>query len=100
MPVHYLRGRCYYAVYVDDIVLTGRSDGKINMINQTLRKQFQIKDIGELHYFLGVNVVQDLLTGNVWIGQQTYMQNILRKYNMEDCKTIQTPVDSSSKLAS
>ena len=67
-------------------------------VKQALGQQFQIKNMGGLHYFLGIKVVCDCKNGNIWIGQQSYIQDILRKYGMEDCKTIWTPVDSSTKL--
>ena len=47
------------AVYVDDIVLAGKGDQRIAEVKQALAHQFQVKDMGELHYFLGVKVVRD-----------------------------------------
>ena len=49
-----------------------------------------------LHNFLGVKVIQDDDIGSVWIGQQQYKENILRKFSMNDCKATRTPV--STKL--
>ena len=54
--------------------------------------------MGELHYFLGLKVVQDQETGNVWIGQKSYTENILRRFGMKNCKAIRTPVHPSTKL--
>ena len=54
--------------------------------------------MGELLYFLGTKVVQDHKAGRVWIGQQSYTENILKKVGIEDAKNIQTPVDISTKL--
>ena len=86
------------AIYVDDILLAGKSIERLNAVKQALSQQFQVKDMGELHYFLGVKVVQDQKAGSVWIGQQSYTENILRKFGMEDAKSIRTPVDTSTKL--
>ena len=86
------------AIYVDDILLAGKSITRLNTVKQALSQKFQVKDMGELSYFLGVKVIQDHNAGSVWIGQQSYTQSILRKFGMEDAKTIQTPVDSSTKL--
>ena len=52
----------------------------------------------ELHHFLGVKVIQNQQTEEVWIGQSAYAQNVLQKFGMEDAKSIDTPVDVSSKL--
>ena len=93
-----IRRRDVFIAHVDDIVLAGKNDEEMLAVKQAIGQQFHIKDKGELHYFLGVKVVCDFKTGYVWIGQQSYIQTILRKYCMEDCKTIQTPVDSCTKL--
>ena len=60
--------------------------------------QFNIKDMGKLHHFLGMTVVQDKNKKSVWIGQPAYAENLLRKFRMQDCKPVGTPVDISTKL--
>ena len=86
------------AVYVDDILLAGKSDEKMTAVKQALSQQFTVKDMGELHYFLGLKVIQNHEAGSVWIGQQSYTENIFKRFGMEDSKTIRTPVDTSIKL--
>ncbi|GKE93290.1 retrovirus-related pol polyprotein from transposon RE1 [Tanacetum coccineum] len=44
-------------VYVDDIILAGNHQHAINSIKQQLHKQFSIKDIGPLHYYLGIEIL-------------------------------------------
>ena len=56
------------AVYVDDIVLAGSSDVRMKEVKQALSQKFQVKDLGDLHYFLGVKVVQNQKNRTVWIG--------------------------------
>lgn len=55
------------AVYVDDILVAGRSDEQIMRVKNALARQFKIKDMSELHYFLGVKIVQN--DTGIWIGQ-------------------------------
>ena len=86
------------AVYVDDIVLAGRSDERMTEVKKALAKQFEVKDMGELHYFLGVKIIQDPKSGEVWIGQPAYTKSVLQKFGMENAKTVNTPVDTSMKL--
>ena len=83
-------------VYVDDIILAGKTIEKINEVKQCISERFEVKDMGELNYFLGVQVIQD--DGKVWIGQPTYTQKILDKFGMKDCKPVETPADCNSKL--
>ena len=47
------------AVYVDDIVLAGPSDEKIAEVKQSISERFELKDMGELKYFLGMQVIQE-----------------------------------------
>lgn len=54
--------------------------------------------MGKLHYFLGVEAVQDPETGSVWLGQQSYTESILTRFGMQDAKPIRSPVDTSTKL--
>ena len=86
------------AVYVDDIVLAGKSDKRMTEVKEQLAEHFQVKDMGELHYFLGVKIVQDKESGEVSIGQPAYTTTVLQKFGMEHAKPVNTPVDSSTKL--
>ena len=70
------------AVYVDDILIAARSDEKIAEVKCAIADQFEAKDMGELHYFLGVKIVRDRSVF-IWIKQYS----ILKQMN-NDCKTI------------
>ena len=82
-------------VYVDDIILAGKDHKQMEEIKRILAKTFDIKDLGELKYFLGVKIDK---IGTVWIGQPMYTENVLKKYGMEDAKAVSTPVDVGTKL--
>ena len=85
------------AVYVDDLMLATRNEKKMDEVKESLAAQFQVKDLGELNYLLGVAVKQDHSNGSIWIGQPTYTSNILDRFGMMESKAVATPV-SSSKL--
>jgi hypothetical protein len=85
-------------VYVDDIILAGRTDKRIGEVKEALKEAFKVKDMGVLHYFLGVAIKQDHEGGKIWIGQSNYSTNVLEKYGMEDAKPVNTPVDVNNKL--
>ena len=86
------------AVHVDDTVLATKSDKRMAEVKKGLAEGFEVKDMGELHHFLGVKVIQNPQIGEVWIGQEAYAQRVLQKFGMENAKPINTPVDASSKL--
>ena len=86
------------AVYVDDIILGGRSEAKMSEVKAELRLKFEMKDLGILHHFLGVKIIQDQLAGVIWIGQPVYTEKILQRYGMQDSKPVNTPVSPDIKL--
>lgn len=87
------------AVYVDDILLAGKTDSRIVEVKNALASKFNVKDMGELKYFLGVKVIQDIAGGNVWIGQPSYTETILQQFSMTEAKSVKTPVNPSIKLS-
>ena len=67
-------------------------------MKKKLNQSFELKDLGPLHHFLGVKIVQCREGGLIWIGQPLYTEKILRKYGMFDCKPVSTPVNQAVKL--
>ena len=86
------------AVYVDDIILGGKSESKLIEVKKELSKAFEIKDLEPLHHFLGVKIIQDSITGTIWIGQQSYTEKILQQFGMLNSKPVGTPVNPDIKL--
>ena len=85
------------AVYVDDIVVAGSSEASMQTFIDKIGTRFKIKDMGNLHHFLGVRIEQ-IRAGEIWIGQPTYTLAILKKFGMEDSKSAATPVEAGRKL--
>ena len=54
---------------MDDIILAGRSEDRVKEVKAALSQKFKIKDMGKLHYFLGMSVVQNEQNKTVWNGQ-------------------------------
>lgn len=65
---------------------------------RALGDRFDIKDLDKLYYFLGIRIVQDDSTGEVWIGQPAHTNKLLEKFGMEDAKSVATPCDANNKL--
>ena len=88
---------CVVAVYVDDIIIGCESEKEINDIKSALTQRFEMRDLGPLKYFLGVNVIQNVEQGTVFINQATYIKSLLRKFEFTDAKPVKSPVDVPCK---
>lgn len=96
----YRRGSdvAYLLLYVDDIVLTASSAQLLRWTISALQSEFSMKDLGELHHFLGVSVSRH--SSGLFLSQRQYCLEILERAGMSDCKPCGTPVDTSTKLSS
>ena len=84
-------------IYVDDLFITGM-DGLISNTKRKLADEFEMKDSGMMHYFLGMEVWQS--ADGIFLGQGRYAVEILKRFGMMDCKTMATPMVSNLKLLS
>ena len=76
-------------LYVDDLFLTG-SSRLIKDYKENLATEFDMKDLGLMHYFLGLEVWQQ--KGEIFLGQGRYTTKILKRFQMEDCRPMMTPM--------
>jgi hypothetical protein len=92
------RGRdiAYLLLYVDDIVLTGSTPGLLQHIIGRLRDEFAVKDMGELRFFLGIDVKRT--RDGFYLSQERYATDILDRAGMASCRPVSTPVDLKGKL--
>ena len=88
----------YALVYVDDVLITGSSKAAITDLIAALNQTFALKDLGHLHYFLGVEV-RSTKEGGIHLSQSKYIKDVLLKAKMSDCKPCPTPMTSGLKLS-
>lgn len=89
----------YVLVYVDDIIVTGNSKTAITALVTQLSSVFALKDLGDLNYFLGIEV-QKLLDGSLHLNQTKYACELLERFNMSNCKASPTPMATRTKVHS
>jgi histone deacetylase 1/2 len=87
----------FVLVYVDDIIVTSSSNDAISVLLKSLTAHFAIKDLGELHYFLGIEVGR--LHDGLLLTQEKYAHDLLTRVGMLDCKSAPTPLSASEPLS-
>ena len=86
-----------FALYVDDLIFSGNNDEMIEEFKRTMTREFEMTDLGLLKFFLGLEVKQGE-TG-IFISQEKYAKEILKKYKMENCNPVSTPMEPGAKLS-
>ena len=83
-------------VYVDDIIVTGDDVKEKQALRQYLAKEFEIKELGRLKYFLGIEVAHS--REGIFISQQKYVTDLLKETGKTACRPANTPMDPNLKL--
>ena len=84
------------SLYVDDLLVTGSNAELIQQFKDDMLQVFEMSDLGEMTYFLGMKVKQN--DGEIFISQRKYAKEILKKFSMENCKSTNTPMCQKEKL--
>ena len=87
---------CYFLVYVDDLVITGNDPIFVSSIIEQLSHRFSVKDMGQLHFFLGMEVIPT--TTSLFLSQHKYIIDLLTKLNMHGAKEVTTPLSTTTVL--
>lgn len=86
----------YLLVYVDDIIVIRTNDNHFQSFITTLNQVFSLKDQGDLHFFLGLQIHRDATSPA--LSQQSYIKEILARSNMSMTTTIKTPGDPQNHI--
>lgn len=86
-------------VYVDDMIIASNSEDEMNCIKSALTNRFKLKLLGQLKYFLGVHFTRDRERRIVKMSQMNYIEKVLERFDMANCKPVATPI-ATSKLDS
>jgi hypothetical protein len=78
------------SLYVYDLLITGNVEKLINEIKEKFPKVFEMKDLGQLHYYLGLEVWTNV--GQNFVCQSNYIREILKRFKMDECKSSSVPM--------
>ena len=83
-------------LYVDDLIYTGTNQQMVEEFKSAMMKEYEMTDLGLMKYFLGIQVQQS--KGEIFISQEKYLEDMLKKFHMKDCKPVSTPMALNEKL--
>jgi hypothetical protein len=86
-------------VYVDDIVITGDNEEEIEHLKGKLAQGFEVKDLGKLRYFLGIEVSRSKKKG-IYLSQRKYVLDLLKETGLVGCRPTPTPIERNHRLMS
>ena len=82
------------------MLIASKSSVEIVRLKAQLRKEFEMKDLGEAKKILGMEITRDKVTGTVWLTQKQYLKNVLKRFGMDDnTKPVSTPLAPHFKLS-
>ena len=85
-------------VYVDDIIPVSNSPALLKAEKAALCERFEMTDLGEIHYLLGMSIKRDRESRTLTISQPNYLDKVLKKFGMANCKPVSTPLEPGRKF--
>lgn len=92
-------GSLIVAVDVDNMMMVRSTKTVIQHFTDELSKYVSIKNLGDLHFLLGIEVTQDHNKCTISFSQKAYIEKVLKRFNMTDAKSISTPLDPNTQLS-
>ncbi|KAH9678883.1 Integrase catalytic domain-containing protein [Citrus sinensis] len=87
-------------LYVDDMLVAGSNKDRVQELKAQLAREFEMKDLGPANKILGMQIHRDRNNMKIWLSQKNYLKKILRRFNMQDCKSISISFPVNFKLSS
>ncbi|WJZ99224.1 hypothetical protein VitviT2T_017689 [Vitis vinifera] len=85
-------------VYVDDIILTGDNTREMDRLKKVLATKFEVKDLGQMRYFLGIEVTKS--KKGISISHRKYVLDLLIETDMLGCKPSDIPIKARKRMES
>ncbi|CAI7823372.1 unnamed protein product [Closterium sp. NIES-54] len=82
----------YILVYVDDFILVAKDSAQMTSVQAALSKALQMKDLGDLKHYLGMEITRDRQARTISLSQEFYIDNVLKRFEMELCTPVATPL--------
>ena len=91
-PCLYTNGKIIVFFYVDDIVILGQDLDLIHQFKEELLQRYEMRDLGDLSWFLGIRIIRDWQQGKLWLCQDSYIEKIATSFHLESSKPVYSPL--------
>ena len=82
------------------MLLVGYNMNLIKEVKQCLSSKFDMKDIEPMHFIPGMEIKRNRANRRIWFSQHKYIEEIMKRFNMQDCKPIKVPIPVGTNLSS
>ncbi|RVX15068.1 Retrovirus-related Pol polyprotein from transposon TNT 1-94 [Vitis vinifera] len=89
----------FLILYVDDILLASSDLGLLRETKEHLSKNFQMVDMGEANYVIGIEIFRNRSRGVLGLSQKGYIDRVLERFNMQSCSSGVAPILKGDKLS-
>ncbi|CAL0304779.1 unnamed protein product [Lupinus luteus] len=89
----------YLLLYVDDMLIASRDKSLIRKLKIQLNNEFEMKELGATKKILGMEIHRDRQAGKLFLSQEKYIERVLERFNMNNCKPVSTPLAAHFKLS-
>ena len=86
-------------LYVDDMLIVGRDQAKIQMLKKALNQTFAMKDLGSARQILGLHIIRDRSKWQLWLSQERYVTKVLQRFNMLEAKPVGSTLPANCRLS-
>jgi hypothetical protein len=83
-------------IYVDDIIFGSTNQDFCEEFGKMMANEFQMSMIGELSYFLGLQIKQ--MKNGTFVSQGKYIKDMIKKFGLQDAKSMSTPMGTNNQL--
>ena len=89
----------FLILYVDDILLATNDIGILSETKKFLSNNFEMKDMGDAYYVIGIEIFRDRSQGLLGLSHKTYINKVLKRFRMDKCSTSHVPIQKGDKFS-
>ena len=88
----------YLLLYVDDMLIASKDKSLISKLKSQLNEEFEMKDLDATKKILGMEIQMDRKVDKLYLSQGHYLEKVLGRFNMDNCKAVSTPFVAHFRL--